>query len=732
MIPRLSLLRVALAGLALFAITAILMAVMATKGIEAAPDSPQSTSPTSDPPHSVSASATGAKLTPRYALPIAGANPVVSSTFGEYRPGHFHAGVDFSTGGQVGIPVLAVDDGHVVRVRASGLGYGRAIYLQLRDGRLAVYAHLSSYMPDLARYVESMQDSLGRYRVDLWPPAGRFPVKRGQTIGHSGRSGIGGPHFHFELREGDIALNPMSHGFELDDARSPLLHALYFTPLESHARVNGSARKQRVELVQGTGGVLTARETIELQGPVAVSLQTHDPGKDSENRLGVYRLEMRVDDVPIFEAQFDRIDYLRNHEVEAQYDYEEALRGRRSVQNLFVPWGVTGDHYRGLRAGAGLLAAGEERATGGAALAVPPGAHTIRVVAADAAGKQSEAQVSVKVAARKEPAPMTPRLATSSASPRAAPPRTPKLELRADGRFADAVLDFGASLPSPPVVTVSGLPAEVHQLAPGRYRARFDALGQPALLVNGVHAGADSAATTGDSLQLDWLSAPAKKAMEGALAGGQVWAELPAKAFFGDGYLWAAEEPKPPALPAGLKAVSPVFALEPGILPLDQGLWLGIRNDATAADGGAVAGGAVALYRFDRGDWDHEGAEERPGGFIGGTVKRLSHFVLARDVVAPHVAWLSPTQEKLSTGPKPLLRARVRDGESGFREDDLTFFIDGRRVPSEWDQDAADLRYTPRSPLAPGKHTLAVEARDRAGLVTRRELTITVRATPDS
>ncbi len=172
--------------------------------------------------------------------------------------------------------------------------------------------------------------------------------------------------------------------------------------------------------------------------------------------------------------------------------------------------------------------------------------------------------------------------------------------------------------------------------------------------------------------------------------------------------------------------MSPVFALEPGILPLDQGLWLGIRKEATAD------GGGVGLYRFDRGEWDHEGTEERPGGIIGGTVKRLSHFVLARDAVPPHVAWLSPTPERLSTGPKPLLRARVRDSESGFREDDLTFFVDGRQVPSEWDPDAGDLRYAPRSPLAAGKHTLAVEARDRAGLVTRRELTITVRATPDS
>jgi Peptidase family M23 len=722
MISRLSLTRVVLGGPLLLAGAAFFLALALTfDGV-----------PASDPPPPSGSATANAEGQRRYVLPIAGDRPAVSSTFGEYRPGHFHAGVDFSTAGRVGIPVLAVDDGHVVRVRASGLGYGRAIYVQLRDGRLAVYAHLSSYKPTLARYVESQQDSLGRYRVDLWPEVGRFPVKRGETIGHSGRSGAGGPHFHFELREGDIALNPMSHGLTLDDAREPLLHALYFTPLSSAARVNGGARKLRVPLVQGTG-VLTAREAIELRGPVAVSLQGHDPGRDPENRLGLYRLELWVNGASAFEAQFDRIDYLRNHEVEAQYDYEEALRGRRSVQNLFVPWGVTGAYYGPFQAGAGILYAGEagERVPTtvgpGYGSKLSPGMHALRVVASDAAGKRTEAEVSLRVPPPSTPAPVAPRLAASSAAAGPAPLRMPRLELRAEGRIADALLDFGAPLSAPPVIRIPGSPspAEVHLLGPGRYRVRFDALGQPALIL--AHGAADSAgAPAGDRLPLDWLSAPSGRALQGTLAGGRVLVELPSGAFFEDAYLWAAEDPTPPALSAGLKAASPVFVIEPGILPLDQGFWLGIRQNAGAS------GEGVALYRLDRGEWDHEGDEVRPEGIVGGTVKRLSHFVLARDVVPPHVEWLSPTAERLSTGAQPLLRARVRDSESGFREDDLTFFIDGRRVPSEWDPDAGDLRYTPRTPLAPGKHPLVVEARDRAGLTTRRELTITVRAAPDS
>ena len=45
--------------------------------------------------------------------------PDLSSSFGEYRSGRFHMGVDLSTNGAIGVPVHAAADGHVSRVRCS-------------------------------------------------------------------------------------------------------------------------------------------------------------------------------------------------------------------------------------------------------------------------------------------------------------------------------------------------------------------------------------------------------------------------------------------------------------------------------------------------------------------------------------------------------------------------------------------------------------------------------------
>ena len=44
---------------------------------------------------------------------------VFTSTFGEHRPDRFHAGLDFSTGGEIGRPCYAVGDGFVTRVKVS-------------------------------------------------------------------------------------------------------------------------------------------------------------------------------------------------------------------------------------------------------------------------------------------------------------------------------------------------------------------------------------------------------------------------------------------------------------------------------------------------------------------------------------------------------------------------------------------------------------------------------------
>ena len=96
----------------------------------------------------------------------------VTGGFCEYRIGHLHAGFDFGTGGSVGKPVMAPANGWVARIRSSGVGYGRSLYINTEDGRLLQLGHLDAFAGPVAAYVRAKQDSSGQYEQDLWPEAG--------------------------------------------------------------------------------------------------------------------------------------------------------------------------------------------------------------------------------------------------------------------------------------------------------------------------------------------------------------------------------------------------------------------------------------------------------------------------------------------------------------------------------------------------------------------------------
>jgi len=188
-----------------------------------------------------------------YAWPL-DVPPVLTSTYGEFRAHHFHGGLDFSTGRRLGLPVRALADGSVVRVRASGVGYGRALYLLLDDGRTAVYAHLDAFEDGLGAWVAAVQDSTARYEQDLEPPPGRFRYARGQVIGYTGESGAGPPHLHVELRQGEVGLNPLVHGLPVEERVPPVIEGLWVTPASARSTVGGrfGARRWNAEAAGGS------------------------------------------------------------------------------------------------------------------------------------------------------------------------------------------------------------------------------------------------------------------------------------------------------------------------------------------------------------------------------------------------------------------------------------------------------------------------------------------------
>lgn len=96
-----------------------------------------------------------------------------------------HRGVDFAAAS--GTPVLAAADGVVEAMGWDG-GYGRRVVLRHAGSIETLYAHLSRIAPAVSAHAT---------------------VRQGEVIGWTGATGQAtGPHLHFEVRSGGVAVDP--------------------------------------------------------------------------------------------------------------------------------------------------------------------------------------------------------------------------------------------------------------------------------------------------------------------------------------------------------------------------------------------------------------------------------------------------------------------------------------------------------------------------------------------
>lgn len=112
----------------------------------------------------------------QYLFPVRQVAGLYSANFGELRPGHFHGGVDIKTDGAVGKELVAVADGYVSRLSVAPGGYGRALYITLRNGHTAVYGHILRFRDDLEQRVDAERRRTRRNSVNLWFRPDEFPV----------------------------------------------------------------------------------------------------------------------------------------------------------------------------------------------------------------------------------------------------------------------------------------------------------------------------------------------------------------------------------------------------------------------------------------------------------------------------------------------------------------------------------------------------------------------------
>ncbi len=308
----------------------------------------------------------------------------LNANFGEMRPNHFHMGLDLFTERRTGLPVLAAADGYVGRVKVEPGGFGRAVYLYHPDGTTTLYAHMERFEPALEEAVRRRQYATESWQTEWELPAGAFPVRRGQFIGHSGNTGASaGPHVHFEVRrtKDDLCLNPLLYGLPMADAVPPDIHRLAVYDRNRSVYEQSPALHALRRTASGyevPGVILVHSDKISL------AIGATDRMSGTPNPNGIHAATLWEGGRPLAGFRLDRIGYDSTRYLNAHVDFTRRANGGPWLQFLLP---LPGDALASIR-------------TYDARQSWVPLPDTLprrfRITVQDAAGNQSEASFTLQ------------------------------------------------------------------------------------------------------------------------------------------------------------------------------------------------------------------------------------------------------------------------------------------------------------------------------------------------
>ena len=542
----------------------------------------------------------------------------VTSSFGEYRGGRFHAGLDLRTGG-VGKEVKAPAGGFVSRVRCSPWGYGKGVYLTLDDGNTAVFGHLSDFAPDLRDYVRQAQHEGKTYTVDLEPPAGRFRFEAGDVIAYSGDTGIGPAHLHYELRdEAGRPFNPRRAGISWPDTTVPQIRSIVVVPDGAASTVNGDVRPVVVDCRGGNGVYVCG--PVSAKGRIGIGLDVIDPANNGDNKLGVYSVRTVAGGRETFAIRIDGFSYEESrHEIVSYHPYLGEL-GRFLLQ-----WRWPGN-------GCGIFANGSD-----GWIDIGDGPVEVVVEAEDFFGNKAVVDLMVVP----EPPPSIPPIANVAASDEAG-----SLEIDCAGAYLIVTARFPGPEPVAPVLRADGAgqPCAFRRVGQKTFRAAVaPAADAESLAIRAEHPRLDAGP------QLFHVFHSGKRVRTIAAGGAEVTVkpDSPYGVLFLRPETLGPEAGESPGTHRG-----PVLRLWPEQTPLNAPVDLSMPLPA-----GCSRADRLAIYRRGKKQWDML-STRREGERLIAPVSEFGDFAVFEDTLAPVISDIVVDIPKPAGGEGRLRRSR--------------------------------------------------------------------------
>lgn len=258
----------------------------------------------------------------------------LSGTFGELRSNHFHAGIDIK--GAIGVPLVAIAEGYIWRIKVEAGGYGNVLYIKHPNGFTSVYAHMNKFSPAVAEYVKSKQYEQQEFHQDLYPNPEQFPVGKGEKIGEMGTSGYSfGPHLHFEIRDSktERTINPLLFGLDVPDTRQPRMHQIRVYELNNQRETQEASS---YSLYSKGAWMGLKGDTVYVDQPnVGLGLKVYDHMNGVSNWNGIYALDVYLDDSLLYNYTMESFSFDESRYLNAHLDYKEQVSAKSYFNRTF-------------------------------------------------------------------------------------------------------------------------------------------------------------------------------------------------------------------------------------------------------------------------------------------------------------------------------------------------------------------------------------------------------------
>lgn len=262
---------------------------------------------------------------------------VLAGTFGELRSNHFHSGIDIKTQRRQGLPIYAIGDGTVTRIKVSHWGFGKALYVAHPNGFTSVYAHLQKFNPEIEKYIKALQYKKQSYEVEVFPDFGELVVNKGDVIAYGGNTGSSsGPHLHFEIRSSvtEKPTNPLLYNYDVADATDPSFLALYGYPLSDGAHINQSEKKIQLNFKPQPDGSFLA-DKVSAMGTIGFGFVGFDRQDMAANKNGIYALKQSVNGKVYTEYDLETFSFGETRYINTLIDYAHFGKYRQRIQKCF-------------------------------------------------------------------------------------------------------------------------------------------------------------------------------------------------------------------------------------------------------------------------------------------------------------------------------------------------------------------------------------------------------------